>query len=92
MIQYDRPDQAGPKQSTYYVTEINNPEDLKVCVVKHAFVEHLQTGFHLGMDTSKNETVWHGIVTNEMVQYFKGTVKGTLLHCYLINFVVNSTV
>ena len=32
----------------------------------------------------------YGISTNEMVQIFHGTVDGTLLHCFLIDFVVNS--
>ena len=38
------------------------------------------------MDTYKNKMVWYGISINEMVEYFKGT----LLHFYRINFVVNS--
>ena len=43
----------------------------------------------LGMGTFKNEIVWYGIGTNEMLRYFKGTVDGTSLHFYLMNFVVN---
>ena len=42
----------------------------------------------VGMDT-KNETVWYGIGTNETIQYFNGTINGTLFHHYLMNFVVN---
>ena len=40
------------------------------------------------MDTSTNVTVRYSMGTSETVHYFNGTVKGTLLHCYLINFVV----
>ena len=48
---------------------------------------------HIRMDTSENETARYGpygII--ETVQYFKGTVNGTSLHYYLINFLVNSDV
>ena len=34
------------------------------------------------MDTAKNEMVWYGMGTNEMVQYFNGTVNSTLLLPY----------
>ena len=37
-----------------------------------------------------NKTVWYGIGSNETVQDFKGTINGTLLHNYLIDFVWNS--
>ena len=33
-----------------------------------------------GMDTSKNESVWYKISTNEIVHYVNVTVNGTLLH------------
>ena len=48
----------------------------------------------LRMDSSKKETVQYGIGigTNETVQYINGTVNGTLLHYYHMNFVVNSHV
>ena len=36
--------------------------------------------------------VRYGFSINETVQYFNGTVIGTLLHFYLINFVVYSHV
>ena len=42
------------------------------------------------MYISKNEMLWYSIGNNEKVQYFEGTVNGTLLHYYLINFVMNS--
>ena len=32
-----------------------------------------------------------GVDTNETVQYFNGTVNGSLLHYYLLNFVVNTS-
>ena len=32
-----------------------------------------------GMDTSKNETIWYDISTNEKVQYSNGTVNSILL-------------
>ena len=44
------------------------------------------------MDTSKTETYGTSIGTNEMGQHFNGTVTGTLLHYYHINFVVDSNV
>ena len=44
----------------------------------------------LGMDTSKKKTVLYHTGTNERVWYLNSTVKGTLLHYYHINFVVNS--
>ena len=46
----------------------------------------------MGMDTFKNEKVWYGISTNEMIQYFNGTFNGIVVHYYLINSVVNSHV
>ena len=42
------------------------------------------------MDTSKNATVRYGIGTNDMVQYYKGTVNSISLQYYLINFVVKN--
>ena len=44
------------------------------------------------IDSHKNETVWYGIGTNEMAQYFNGTANGTLVHYSFINFVVYSYV
>ena len=44
------------------------------------------------MDTSKNEMVRYAIATNETVWYFNGTVNSSLLHYYLIHFVMNSHV
>ena len=42
------------------------------------------------MDISKIATVRYDIGTNEMVQYYKGTVNSISLQYYLINFVVKN--
>ena len=44
----------------------------------------------MGMDTSKKEKIHYGIGTSETVQYFKGTVNGTLWHNHLINIVYHN--
>ena len=56
------------------------------------YTAHSITSLQLGMDTFKNEAVLYDIDTNETVQYLKCTVNVTLLHYYLINFVMNSHV
>ena len=46
--------------------------------------------FSVGMIyVEERNSIWYRIGTNAVVQYFDGTVNGTLLHYYHINFVVN---
>ena len=47
------------------------------------FLEVKEDGY-LGMDTFTIDTVRYGIGISEEVQYFNGTVNGTLLHYYFV--------